>query len=83
MEQKEITLKVLTPTGVVFDGVADHVTFPGEMGSFTVFPRHAPIISALAKGEIVVHGTQGEQRIKLESGIVEIKDDRATASIEQ
>ncbi|MDR3252382.1 MAG: hypothetical protein LBT35_02280 [Tannerella sp.] len=48
-----IEMKILSPTGTIFDGAVAHATFPGEAGSFAVYSLHAPLISTLKRGEIV------------------------------
>lgn len=47
-------LEIITPEAQVFQGEADAVQFPGLDGSFQVLNGHAPIISALAKGDVKV-----------------------------
>lgn len=47
-------LEIITPEAMVFHGEATAVQFPGLDGSFQVLNNHAPIISALAKGEVKV-----------------------------
>ena len=48
-----MTLRLISPSDVVFEGTVDSVTLPGSLGSFTVLPRHAALISTLVKGRIV------------------------------
>lgn len=47
-------LEIITPEAMVFQGEATAVQFPGLDGSFQVLNGHAPIISALAKGDVKV-----------------------------
>ena len=47
-------LEIITPEAQVFSGEAEAVQFPGLDGSFQVLNGHAPIISALSKGEVKV-----------------------------
>jgi len=47
-------LEIITPESMVFQGDATAVQFPGLDGSFQVLNGHAPIISALAKGDVKV-----------------------------
>jgi len=47
-------LEIITPEANVFIGEADAVQFPGLDGSFQVLNGHAPIISALSKGNVKV-----------------------------
>ena len=79
-----LNTKILSQTGTLFDGYVSHVTFPGEIGSFAVFPSHAPIISSLVKGTIICFQDNGEQQtIPVESGFVEVKADRIIVCVEQ
>lgn len=47
-------LEIITPESLVFEGEATAVQFPGLDGSFQVLNGHAPIISALAAGDVKV-----------------------------
>ena len=47
-------VEIITPESLVFQGEANAVQFPGLDGSFQVLNGHAPIISALAKGDVKV-----------------------------
>lgn len=47
-------LEIITPESLVFEGAATAVQFPGLDGSFQVLNGHAPIISALAAGDVKV-----------------------------
>ena len=80
----QINTKILSQTGTLFDGNVSHVTFPGEIGRFSVYPSHAPIISSLVKGTIICFKDSGEQQtIPLESGFVEVKANRIIVCVEQ
>lgn len=47
-------LEIITPEKEIFQGEANAVRFPGLDGSFQVLNGHAPIISALAAGEVKI-----------------------------
>jgi F-type H+-transporting ATPase subunit epsilon len=47
-------LEIITPEAMVFKGEANAVQFPGLDGLFQVLNGHAPIISALTKGEVKI-----------------------------
>lgn len=79
-----IQLKILSPTQTVFNGNVTHVTFPGGIGSFSVFPSHAPIISTLVKGTILCYPSGGEKKtIPISGGFVEVKENQIIACVEQ
>jgi F-type H+-transporting ATPase subunit epsilon len=47
-------LEVITPDELLFKGNVSHVVLPGLDGSFGILSKHAPMISALAKGQVKV-----------------------------
>ncbi|NQW42076.1 MAG: ATP synthase F1 subunit epsilon [Bacteroidetes bacterium] len=63
---------ILTPDTALFSGEASVVSLPGVNGSFQILNNHAPIISALAKGNVVVKTIEGEKTFAINSGIVEV-----------
>jgi len=78
-----LQIRIFSNTGTVYEGKLAHATFPGEAGSFAVFPKHAPIISTLVKGNIVCFPANGDkQEIPIQGGFVEVNADRITACIE-
>ena len=78
-----LLIKILSPTGYVYEGEVAHVTFPGELGLFSVYPFHAPLISTLVKGQIVCYPSNGDKlTIPVESGFVEVGDNQINVCIE-
>lgn len=49
-----MTLEILTPDKKVFEGEVTAVTVPGTMGSFQILRDHAPIISTLEDGPVII-----------------------------
>ena len=65
--------QILTPEGALFDGEVNGVRLPGAEGSFEVKPVHAPIISTLQPGLIVVRKTDGEElKFAVSGGLAEV-----------
>ena len=75
-------LRIITPSELLFEGEAESVTLPGTMGSFMVLNNHAPIISSLESGKVVVRTHEGSQDYPLNSGFVEVKDNVVIICIE-
>ena len=67
-------LVIITPQNSSTIDEVDIVTLPGIEGAFTVLRNHAPLISAINKGDI----RYNEQKIPIEKGVVEVKDDTIT-----
>ena len=79
--EKYLTIQILSPEGVVFEGRAKSVFLPGVVSAFEVLPGHAPIISALQAGAVRVVG-ETEQRFAIRSGVVKVLADRITVCAE-
>ena len=75
-------LEIISPEGVFYSGEADSVSFPGLSGVFDVWPRHAPLITALQKGTIRYRQADEIKGVAIAGGFVEVKNDCITACIE-
>jgi F-type H+-transporting ATPase subunit epsilon len=79
MADKLLPFKLITPTGVVFDGPVQEVTAVNSMGEFGVLPDHINYITALVPCVITVKVDNGQYRLFVVSGgLVEIKDGSMT-----
>lgn len=65
-------LEIITPDRKVFSGEASSVTFPGSEGQFQVLNDHAPMVSTLARGSVVIQSAAGQQSFTVDGGVVEI-----------
>ena len=65
-------LEVVTPDKKVFEGEATSVVFPGSDGEFQVLNNHAPMISALGKGEMRIVSSGKEEKVVIDGGVVEV-----------
>lgn len=73
-------LKILNPKQVVFQGDVRTVFFPGDKGEFELMAYHAPIVSLLKEGEIVI---DWETRIPVKKGMVRFLGDECVVLLEQ
>ncbi len=71
-------LRVLSPLGTAFDGMALSATLPSMDGEITVLAEHMPLIAALVDGELVVQTSHGEVSIAVAGGFLETGPDGAT-----
>ncbi|MBB5638619.1 F-type H+-transporting ATPase subunit epsilon [Pedobacter cryoconitis] len=67
-----MTLEILTPDKKVFEGEVTAVTVPGTMGSFQILRDHAPIISTLEDGPVIIKSKTDEQTFIIKGGVVEV-----------
>lgn len=64
---------ILTPTSQLYEGEARAVNVPGTQGPFEILEKHAPIVSSLGKGVIVLTDQQGiKHRFSISKGFVEV-----------
>ena len=54
-----MTLRIISTEDIVFQGEVKAVTLPGALGSFTVLPRHAALISTLTAGVVAYTTADG------------------------
>ncbi|HUX58095.1 MAG TPA: ATP synthase F1 subunit epsilon [Bacteroidales bacterium] len=67
-------IEIITPDKKVFEGEIKSVRVPGKKGSFQVLKDHAPIISTLDNGLVVVVDQEGKEIIfEINGGIIEVK----------
>ena len=80
-------LEIVSPEKTIFSGEAKSVHLPGSEGHFQVLNNHAPIVSTLKKGEILIDGvdniesdflvfSNGKASLEIKSGVVEMKKNK-------
>jgi F-type H+-transporting ATPase subunit epsilon len=67
-----MTLEILTPDKKVYEGEVISVTVPGTMGSFQILKDHAPIISTLEDGPVIIKTKDTEETLVIKGGVVEV-----------
>jgi F-type H+-transporting ATPase subunit epsilon len=78
-----LTLTVVSPEGVRYEGPAERVTLPGAKGSFTLLPRHAALISSLTAGTVRYVAGGQEHEIAITGGFAEVNHDVVSVCIEE
>ena len=49
-------LQIVSPEAQLFSGEVESVTVPGKSGSFQILNNHAPIVSTLVSGQVIIKG---------------------------
>jgi F-type H+-transporting ATPase subunit epsilon len=76
-------LEILTPERRLFSGDVYGVQLPGIDGKFEVLDRHAPLVSALGKGNLkVLRDKNSFTNFQIDSGFVEVLNNKATVLVE-
>jgi F-type H+-transporting ATPase subunit epsilon len=75
----EFLLSILTPEATVFEGPVEYVEVPGSQGYFGVLAHHAPLVSGLASGTLVVRKAGGAvEQLQVSGGFFEVSNNKAT-----
>ncbi len=81
---KKFNTQFLTPDGPLFEGETVSVTLPGSRGSFQILYDHAPIVSSLGVGKIVIQQEGNEETIyAVSGGFVEMNKNKLTILAER
>ena len=72
---KSLKLSILSPEHNLFTGEASSVIVPGEVGSFGIYPNHAPLIASMDVGIIQIRLIDGGTlKMVVDGGFVEVKN---------
>jgi F-type H+-transporting ATPase subunit epsilon len=67
-----LTVSVISPEKVLFEGQASGVVAPGFDGELGILPGHAPLMTVLGKGTLRLDGTS--QSFRVEGGFLQVVD---------
>jgi len=73
-------VKILNPKHVVFEGEAKSVFLPGDLAEFEILDYHAPIISLLRPGKVVV---DWRNVIPIKRGMVRFDNNECVILVEE
>lgn len=72
-----IRLEIVTPERLAFSEDVRSVTLPGVAGAMTILPRHAPLMTLLQPGELLIRRTNGEEvYYAVGGGVAEVRPDK-------
>jgi len=67
-------IEIITPDSKVFEGDVKSIRVPGQKGSFQVLKDHAPIVSTLDNGLVIMVDQAGiEKHYHINGGVIEVK----------
>ena len=83
-ERRTLGIRLLTPEGPVFDGVAQMVIVPSVAGEVGILARHAPFIAQLRVGDVRIHQPDGTIVVYATTeGYMSVDDDHLLVLVEQ
>ena len=67
-------IEIITPDRKVYEGEIKSVRVPGKKGSFQVLKDHAPIISTLETGSVIIIDQANIEKVfEIDGGVIEVK----------
>jgi F-type H+-transporting ATPase subunit epsilon len=76
-------LEILTPEKKLYSGEVYGVQLPGITGLFEILDKHAPLVSALGKGNLKILKDKKEvESYSIQSGFVEVINNKTTVLVE-
>jgi len=73
-----IQVDIVTPERMLISDEVDMVTLPGTDGQMGILGGHAPLLSTLDIGEIVLHRGNELEYLAVAGGVVEVRPDKVT-----
>ena len=77
-----MNLDIITPDKKVYSGTATAVTLPGTEGQFQILNMHAPLVSTLGKGDVVIETGHSRETYTIDGGVVEVLNDKVVVLAE-
>lgn len=75
-------VKVYSPFHVYYDSDANSVSAENLTGPFDVLYGHKNFMSILTACEVVVRSQRGEERIKIDRGVMHVRNNRVTVFLD-
>ncbi len=68
-------LRIVTPDESVYDGEIESLILPAALGSMGVLAHHAPLLTYLTQGKMMIRDGEGKTRyFEVNGGILEISE---------
>ena len=67
---------VISPEAAMFDGEADAVVAPAYDGEVGILPNHAPFMTLVGEGTLVVRRGESSSRFLIRGGFLQVVDNR-------
>ncbi len=78
-----MNVEILTPEKKLYSGDVFGVQLPGITGLFEILEKHAPLVSALGKGNVkILKDKNSFENYTIESGFVEVLNNKVTVLVE-
>jgi F-type H+-transporting ATPase subunit epsilon len=73
----KLKLEIVTAEGQTFSGDVDAIIAPGSEGQLGILPHHAPLMTMLQPGELIIKKDGEELPLAVTGGFLEVRSDKA------
>ena len=74
----KLHVSLVTPEAELYSGLVDQVVAPGVEGEFGVLAHHAPFMTILAEGDVVVMNDGKSRVFQVRGGFADVSEDGMT-----
>lgn len=74
----EVQLRIITPEGVLYEGAVDWVEAPLDDGLIGIWPGHAPLVGAVARGRVRFAVGGEEREMSVGGGVLRVDEERCS-----
>jgi F-type H+-transporting ATPase subunit epsilon len=78
-----LKIDIVTAERIVYSAEADEVIAPGVAGQLGILPHHAPLMTTLQAGELVVKRGGQEDSMAISGGFLEVRPDHVIVLADQ
>ncbi len=83
MAAERLTVAVISPERVIYEGQADMVVAPAWDGEVGILRGHAPFMALLGEGDLRLRIGDREDRFRVGGGFMQVVDDVVTVMSER
>ncbi|MES0488629.1 MAG: ATP synthase F1 subunit epsilon [Leptospirales bacterium] len=77
-----LTVSVISPEEILFEGKTSSVQLPGSDASFSVLAGHTNLIGELEPGMLIIKMDDSDMKYIIDGGFVEVKNDTLSVLVE-
>lgn len=81
--ERPMRVTVVSPERQLYDGEATAVVAPAYDGQVGILPHHAPFLTLLGKGSLVVRRGAESETFAVEGGFAQVTDNRVRIVVER
>jgi F-type H+-transporting ATPase subunit epsilon len=71
----KLKISIIGKDKIAYEGEADSAFVPTKAGIIEILPNHVQLVSALAPGEIILNTSKGQEKFKVEGGVLEVRSE--------